>query len=222
MAEAVVFTSGNGSNFQAICEAVAETEHKITAMICNKKDAYSFVRAAKLGIPAYHVSYLGRSRGETEAEIDALLTRLKPDLIVLAGFMKLLSPEMTEKYAGKIINIHPALLPKYPGTHGIEESFASPDKELGVTVHYVDAGMDTGKVIRQKSFFRTGEETIEEIEEKIHACEYEIYPQTVIELLNRAELGFGLRSSGACGCMEVFRDFGERFAFCRTRKCRNG
>ena len=185
MAEAVVFTSGNGSNFQAICEAVAETEHKITAMICNKKDAYSFVRAAKLGIPAYHVSYLGRSRGETEAEIDALLTRLKPDLIVLAGFMKLLSPEMTEKYAGKIINIHPALLPKYPGTHGIEESFAS----LGVTVHYVDAGMDTGKVIRQKSFFRTGEETIEEIEEKIHACEYEIYPQTVIELLNRAEEG---------------------------------
>ena len=134
MAEAVVFTSGNGSNFQAICEAVAETEHKITAMICNKKDAYSFVRAAKLGIPAYHVSYLGRSRNEAEAEIDALLTRLKPDLIVLAGFMKLLSPEMTEKYAGKIINIHPALLPKYPGTHGIEESFASPDKELGVTV----------------------------------------------------------------------------------------
>ena len=103
--------------------------------------------------------------------------------------MKLLSPEMTEKYAGKIINIHPALLPKYPGTHGIEESFASPDKELGVTVHYVDAGMDTGKVIRQKSFFRTGEESIEEIEEKIHACEYEIYPQTVIELLNRAEEG---------------------------------
>ena len=174
MAEAVVFTSGNGSNFQAVCEAVAATEHKITAMICNKKDAYSFARAEKLGIPAYYVSYLGRSRSEAEAEIDALLTRLN---------------EMTEKYAGKIINIHPALLPKYPGTHGIEESFASPDKELGVTVHYVDAGMDTGKVIRQKSFFRTGEETIEEIEEKIHACEHEIYPQTVIELLNRAEEG---------------------------------
>ena len=189
MAEAVVFTSGNGSNFQAVCEAVAATEHKITAMICNKKDVYSFARAEKLGIPAYYVSYLGRSRSEAEAEIDALLTRLNPDLIVLAGFMKLLPPEMTEKYAGKIINIHPALLPKYPGTHGIEESFASPDKELGVTVHYVDAGMDTGSVIRQKSFFRTGEETIEEIEEKIHACEHEIYPQTVIELLNRAEEG---------------------------------
>ncbi len=187
MAEAVILTSGNGSNFQAICEAVSETEHKIAAMICNKKDAYSFVRAEKLGIPAYHVPYLGRDRKDAEKEIDELLTRLHPDLIVLAGFMKLLSPEMTKKYEGKIINIHPALLPKYPGTHGIEESFASSDKELGVTVHYVDAGMDTGKVIRQKSFVRTGLESLDEIETRIHACEHEIYPQVVIELLNCLE-----------------------------------
>lgn len=187
MAEAVILTSGNGSNFQTICEAVAGTKHKITAMICNRKNAFSFVRAEKLGIPSYYVSYLGRDRKEAEKEIDDLLTRLRPDLIVLAGFMKLLSAEITKKYEGKIINIHPALLPKYPGTHGIEESFASPDRELGVTVHYVDAGMDTGKVIRQKSFMRTGLESLEEIETRIHACEHEIYPQVVIELLNRAE-----------------------------------
>ena len=110
-------------------------------------------------------------------------------MIVLAGFMKLLSPEMTKKYDGKIINIHPALLPKYPGTHGIEESFASSDTELGVTVHYVDSGMDTGKVIRQKSFVRSGSESLEEIETRIHDCEHEIYPQVVIELLDRAEEG---------------------------------
>ena len=189
MADAVILTSGNGSNFQAICEAVAATNHKIAAMICNKKEAYSFVRAEKLGIPAYLVSYLGRDRKEAEKEIDELLTRLHPDLIVLAGFMKLLSPEMTKKYDGKIINIHPALLPKYPGTHGIEESFASSDTELGVTVHYVDSGMDTGKVIRQKSFVRSGSESLEEIETRIHDCEHEIYPQVVIELLDRAEEG---------------------------------
>lgn len=189
MAEAVILTSGNGSNFQAISEAVARTNHKITAMICNKKDAYSFVRAEKLGIPSYHVSYLGRDRKAAEKEIDDLLERFHPDLIVLAGFMKLLSSEMTDKYEGKIINIHPALLPKYPGTHGIEESFASADTELGVTVHYVDSGMDTGKVIRQKSFVRSGSESLEEIETRIHECEHEIYPQVVIELLDRAEEG---------------------------------
>lgn len=187
MAEAVILTSGNGSNFQAISEAVSKTRHKITAMICNRKAAFSFTRAEKLGIPSFHISYLGRERAEAERELDLLLTRLNPDLIVLAGFMKLLSPEMTQKYNGKIINIHPALLPKYPGTHGIEESFASTDRELGVTVHYVDGGMDTGKIIRQKSFVRTGKESLEEIEEKIHACEHEIYPQVVIEMLDRAE-----------------------------------
>lgn len=188
MANVVILTSGNGSNFQAICEALKPTPHKVVAMICNKKNAFSFTRAQNLSIPSYHVPYLGRTREEAEKDIDELLTRLKPHLIVLAGFMKLLSPTFTEKYQGKIINIHPALLPKYPGTHGIEESFASTDSELGVTVHFVDGGMDTGAVIRQQSFLRTGEESLEEIEEKIHQCEHQLYPQVVIELLNQVEV----------------------------------
>ena len=132
MARLAVFTSGSGSNFQAIAEYIKNTEHTVACMICDRKDAYSFSRAENLGIKSYYVSYYKRSREDAEKEIIDILDKEKADLISLAGFMRLITPLLLEKYSSRIINIHPALLPKYPGAHGIEESFNSKDKELGL------------------------------------------------------------------------------------------
>ena len=156
MARLAVFTSGNGSNFQAIAEYIMNTEHTVACMICDRKDAYSFTRADNLGIKSYHISYYNKKKEEAENEILDILKNERIDLISLAGFMRLLTPLLIQSYKNRIINIHPALLPKYPGTHGIEESYNSGDTELGVTIHYVDEGMDTGPVIQQESFSRRG------------------------------------------------------------------
>ena len=184
MARLAVFTSGNGSNFQAIAEYIQKTEHTVACMICDRKNAYSFKRAEELGIKSYYISYYKRNREEAEKEIMTVLEKEKVDLVSLAGFMRLLTPVLLEAYRSRIINIHPALLPKYPGTHGIEESYNSGDRELGVTIHYVDEGMDTGPVILQKSFTRRGEQTIEEIEKKIHKIEHTYYPEVIERLLD--------------------------------------
>ncbi len=184
MARLAVFTSGNGSNFQAIAEYIQKTEHTVACMICDRKNAYSFKRAEDLGIKSYYISYYKRNREEAEKEIMTVLEKEKVDLVSLAGFMRLLTPVLLEAYRSRIINIHPALLPKYPGTHGIEESYNSGDRELGVTIHYVDEGMDTGPVILQKSFTRRGEETIEEIGKKIHKIEHTYYPEVIERLLD--------------------------------------
>ena len=187
MSKLAVFASGSGTNFQALAEAVSATRHTVACLVCDKKDAYARKRAEELGIPSHLVSYAGRSREETEEEIIAIIQPYQIGYIALAGFMRLLSPRLIDAYPSRIINIHPALLPKYPGTHGIEESFASGDRELGITIHYVDYGLDSGPIILQKSFIRTGAESIEEIEARIHELEHIWYPRVMTELLDTAE-----------------------------------
>ncbi len=105
-------------------------------------------------------------------------------MVALAGYMRLLSPYIVNEWENRIINIHPALLPKHPGAHGIEDSFNSNDIELGVTIHFVDKGMDTGPVIYQESFTRQKDETLESAEDKIHTIEHRIYPEILIKKLN--------------------------------------
>lgn len=188
MARVAIFSSGNGSNFQAIAERIqSEASHQVVLMVCNCKNAYSFTRSKKLHIESYFIDYKGRSREETEEELVALLRSKKIDLIVLAGYMKLLTPTLIDAFPQRIINIHPALLPKYPGTHGIEESYESGDKECGITIHYVDYGMDTGAIIKQASFFRKEGISLEAFEQEIHRLEHENYSEVVLSLLNKIE-----------------------------------
>lgn len=184
MANVVVMASGGGSNFQALAEALDPTSHNLAGLICDRKEAFCFNRAEQLNIPRRYVSYAGRSREEAEEEILSQFADWKGDLLVLAGFMRLLTPRLIEALPGRIINIHPSLLPKYPGTHGIEESFDSGDPEMGITIHYVDHGTDTGPVIRQERIQRRNDETLTEVEARIHALEHEFYPKTVIEFLD--------------------------------------
>ena len=187
MARLAVFASGSGSNFEAVAEALVESRHEIACLICDRADAYAFRRAEKFGIKSYHVTYKGRERSEAEKEIASILEKEGVDLIALAGFMRLLTPGLIDRYQGRIINIHPSLLPKYPGTHGIEESFKSTDSELGITIHRVDYGLDTGPVIMQKSFTRRGDESLEEIESMIHRLEHRNYPAVLLDLLDKTE-----------------------------------
>jgi phosphoribosylglycinamide formyltransferase-1 len=101
--------------------------------------------------------------------------------------MRLLTPLFLDAFKERVINIHPALLPKYPGTHGIQDSYASKDREMGITIHRVNEGMDTGPIIKQVAFTRHGTEPLDRIEERIHRIEHETYPSVLIELLDEIE-----------------------------------
>lgn len=186
MANLAVLASGNGSNFQSIAERFAtQYRHRLSCLIYDRRNAFAAVRAEKLGVPSHYVSYFKRPREEAEEEIGLYLARYEIDLIALAGYMRLFTPGFVGKQQGRILNIHPSLLPKYPGTRGIEESYCSPDRELGITIHYVDAGIDTGSIIVQPSFHRNGTESLDEISERIHALEHDTYPDVILKLLNQ-------------------------------------
>jgi phosphoribosylglycinamide formyltransferase-1 len=186
VAKLAVFASGSGSNFEALAEALLPGPHKIACLISDRKNAFVLTRAERLGIPAHVVSYAGRSREAAEEDILRVLAPYAVTYIALAGFMRLLTPRLIDAYPSRIINIHPALLPAHPGTSGIEDSYRSGDRELGITIHYVDYGLDSGPIILQESFIRNGAESIEEIQRRIHELEHKNYPKVVADLLNAA------------------------------------
>jgi len=188
MARLAVFASGRGSNFVAIADHLkAKTSHTLEFLLCDKPGAAVMERARERGVTSYLVPYKGRTREAAEAEMLIHVSRHKVDIIALAGFMKLFTPFFLKGFQGDIINIHPALLPKYPGTHGIEESYRSADTELGISIMKIDAGCDTGPLILQKSFTREGSESLEQIEEKIHALEHTWYPIVLVRLLDEMD-----------------------------------
>lgn len=191
MSRVAVLASGSGSNFQALAEAFADPArnpagHEIGLLVCDKPGAFCLERAHRLEIPSVVIVYgkggTNEVRQIAEREMTAALESFGADLVVLAGFMRILTPLFVERWKGKLVNIHPALLPRHPGAHGIADSFASTDAELGVTVHWVDEGVDTGATIAQKSFLRAGL-TLEQAEARIHEIEHELYPTTVLSIL---------------------------------------
>ncbi len=185
MGRLAVLASGNGSNFEALVLALRATgRHSVAVLVCDRRAAFAFERAARLGIPAVYVKYPGRTREEAEAEIEAALTEAKADAVALAGFMRILSPGFAARWEGRLINVHPSLLPRHPGVRAIERSWESGDEALGVTVHYVDGGMDSGPIILQRSFRRAEAASLEAAEERIHGIEHEWYPKAAISLLD--------------------------------------
>jgi phosphoribosylglycinamide formyltransferase-1 len=189
MARLAVFASGRGSNFVAIAEALSKTRHSIDCLVCDVATAPVLTRAEERGIHAVPVSYLGQARESVEKKVVRHLERRGVDVVALAGFMRLLSPFFIEAFKGPIVNLHPSLLPKYPGVHGIEESWRSADRELGISIIRIDAGIDTGPILLQKSFTREGSEPLDQIEARIHAIEHEWFPKLLIGLLDQADGG---------------------------------
>ena len=190
MADLAVFASGKGSNFVALAERLRGAgRHRLTVLVCDVRGAPVLDRARELGIPARVVPYRGRSRADAEADLLEVLREHRADVVALAGFMRLLTPFFLSRFAGPVLNLHPSLLPKYPGTHGIEESFRSGDRELGISVIRVDEGVDTGPVLLQRSFTREGAESLEEIERRIHDLEHEWFPVAVLQALDDLDGG---------------------------------
>ena len=174
-----IFASGSGSNFQVLAERFP---NNVKFIFSDRHEAYVLKRAEILNIP--HVSFELKefvSKTAYEEEIVRILTENEIDLVVLAGYMKIITPVLLNGFSGKIINIHPSYLPAFAGSpHAIEESHAA-KMGLGVTVHYVDEGVDTGEVIAQQTV--EYHENIKVYEERIHAVEHELYAQVIEELL---------------------------------------
>lgn len=188
MKKIVVFASGSGSNFQAIAESLDTSQCEISLLVCDRPGAYCLERAAALNIPTFVFNPKEyENKEEFEKQICQQLATINPDLIVLAGYMRIIGPTLLSEYEGRIINIHPALLPAFPGRDGIKDALKYGVKVLGVTIHYIDSGIDTGQIIDQVAFKRSGLETKEEIEQKIHTLEHELYPKVIKQLLNIKE-----------------------------------
>lgn len=173
-----VLISGQGSNLQALIDQAKG--YQVRLVISNEPEAYGLVRAQKAGIPHQVVSNRDfEKREDFEAEMIRHLDQAGIELVVLAGFMRVLSKKFVEHYRGRMVNIHPALLPAFPGTQAIEKAFAHGVKVTGVTTHFVDEGTDTGPIILQRPVLIEEQETLESLFRKIHQVEHEIYPETI-------------------------------------------
>lgn len=173
-----VFASGNGSNFQVIAE-----QFPVAFLFTDKRQAYAVERANNLGVAHYSFELKEFASKEAyEEAIVALLDEHEIDLICLAGYMKIVGPTLLDAYEGRIINIHPAYLPEFPGAHGIDDAWNADVDQSGVTIHWVDSGVDSGQVIKQVRVPRLPEDTIETFEARIHEMEYQLYPQVLDSL----------------------------------------
>lgn len=185
-----VFASGSGSNLQALLDRAAEGGlggGEVVLVVCDKPEAKAVSRAQQAGVPALVVvpkEYPDKSA--YEARILAELTAKRVDFIVLAGYMRLVGPTLLEPYRGRILNLHPSLLPMFPGKDAIGQALAAGVPYTGVTVHFVDEGMDTGPVIAQETVPIEENETRETLEAKIHALEHRLLPQVVADFARGA------------------------------------
>ncbi|MDP5029147.1 phosphoribosylglycinamide formyltransferase [Paraglaciecola sp.] len=178
----VVLVSGNGSNLQAIIDACEQGKipGKITAVFSNKADAYGLQRAKNANIPAVFVDPKPyTSREDYDEQLFSQITEYAPDLIVLAGFMRILSRDFVEHFQGKMLNIHPSLLPKYKGLHTHQRAIDANDQEHGASVHFVTADLDDGPVILQSKVPIFDNQDAEELAERVIVQERQMYPLVV-------------------------------------------
>lgn len=182
MAGLAVLASGNGSNFEALATAARAAGHELVLLACDRPGAYALERARRLSAPAALIPWKGRPREEAEAELDAALLAVGADLVALAGFMRLLGPGFVARWRGRLVNVHPSLLPAWPGAHAIERAWEAGAPEFGVTVHYVDEGMDTGPILAQGRVGRAA--SLEATEAAVHELEHRLYPRVVVGLLD--------------------------------------
>jgi phosphoribosylglycinamide formyltransferase 1 len=189
-----ILLSGRGSNFEAIADAVdrgAIPQAEIVAVISDVPAARGLARARERGLPTHALDPRRfSSRRELEREIERILDTARPDLICLAGYMRLLSPEFVGRYRGQILNIHPALLPKYPGLHAQRRAIEARETVAGCTVHFVDEGTDTGAILLQKMVPVLSGDTEETLSARILEQEHVAYAEAIARVLG------GTRKSG--------------------------
>jgi phosphoribosylglycinamide formyltransferase-1 len=177
-----VLVSGRGSNLQAIIDSIEKGYIKnatVNVVISNKASAYALERAKKHGISAVFLDPEGRDRAEYDREILNILKKYDTDLLLLAGYFRLLGNEIIEAYRHRVLNIHPSLLPAFKGLHAQKQAFEYGVKVAGCTVHFVDEGLDSGPIILQKCVPVLPGDTEETLTDRILEQEHIIYPEAV-------------------------------------------
>lgn len=178
-----ILLSGRGSNFVALADGVDSgkiPDARIVAVVSDNPEAPGLAIARQRGLPAHAIAREeGMTRSVHEARVRRVLDAARPDLVCLAGYMRILSPELVDAYRGRILNIHPSLLPKYPGLHVQRRALEGGERESGCTVHYVDVGIDSGPVIVQRRVPILPGETEESLSARILEEEHLAYPEAV-------------------------------------------
>lgn len=186
MKHIVIFASGSGSNAENIIQHFAQSSiARVVAVFSNNPEAGVLARAAKHGIPAHTFN---RSQWTSGEAIDSIIASYTPDCIALAGFLWLFPERLVHEYEGKVLNIHPALLPKYGGKGMYGDNvhravLAAGEQKHGVTVHYVNAAYDEGNILLQESFDVLANETLDSLTHKIHTIEYRLYPKAIEQFM---------------------------------------
>jgi len=185
MKKIAVMISGSGSNLEAIVKACHEKNiyGEIVYVISNNPDAYGIERAKKYNIPVKiidHKSYTDRD--DFDDALKEFLDNLEIDLIILAGFMRILGKNITEKFYGKMINLHPSLLPLYPGLNTHTQALNNKDEYHGISIHFVSAELDAGPLIAQGKVSVKADDDLEKLVSKIHKVEHDLLPKVINEL----------------------------------------
>ncbi len=188
MSKVVIFASGSGTNAEKVIEYLNKSvEKKVCAVFCNKENAGVIARSESLNVPVY---VFNRTDFYDTGRVGELLEKEAPDMIVLAGFLWLVPGEMIKKYKGRIINIHPALLPKYGGKgmygmHVHKAVIENGEKESGISIHYVNENYDEGDIIFQATCRVDPDDTPESLAQKIHLLEHRHFPELISKLLDK-------------------------------------
>ena len=180
-ARVVVLASGSGSLFQALIDTQADLGIEIVALVVDK-DVPAVQRAQSAAISVIEVPML-RDRDQWNQVMESVLSDLGADLVISAGFMRVLGANVVTAFSGRLINTHPALLPEYPGAHAVRDALAAGATKTGTTVHFVDSGVDTGPIIWQREVEISPDDTEESLHERIKVVERELLVETVREIV---------------------------------------
>lgn len=188
-----IMASGRGSNAKALMQWCAlRSDVQVECVISDKKDALVLEMAKNFDVPAYAFPVTKAEKSAQEQLILKTLKKHKTQWILLAGYMRLLSPEFLRHFyddelkQNRVLNIHPSLLPLFPGLDAYEQSFKSEEKQGGVTVHFVDSGMDTGKIMIQQSLPKQAGESLADFKQRGLSLEHQLYPQALEKILTRS------------------------------------
>ena len=179
-----VLASGSGSNFEAIARAIEQGKlpAKIALVIYNEPDAFAKQRAEKFGIPAILVNHRDyKSRQALDRAIIELLQQHKVDLVIMAGWMRIVTQVLIDAFPERILNIHPSLLPSFKGIHAIAQAFNYGVKITGCTVHLLSLEVDSGKILKQAAVPVLPEDSLEDLQKRIQVQEHIIYPEAIAE-----------------------------------------
>jgi phosphoribosylglycinamide formyltransferase-1 len=183
----VVLISGSGSNMVAIKNAIDNgviSDTELSCVISNEPEAGGIEKAQHLGLPTQILSHKNfETRELFDEELVAAIKNINPDLIILAGFMRILTSIFTSAFSGKILNIHPSLLPKYPGLHTHESALKNDDREHGITIHFVTEELDEGPIIAQGYLVIGNTKDPESLQQRIHQIEHDLYPKIINEVV---------------------------------------